>query len=72
VEETMTEITYNIPSISCNHCVKTIEFEISEIPGVEDVKADGETKTAKITYGDPATEEQIIKVLAEINYPVVA
>ncbi len=68
----MTEITYNIPSISCNHCVRAIEQEINEVPGVEEVKADTETKTAEIIYTDPATEEQIIKVLNEINYPVVA
>ena len=68
----MTKITYNIPSISCSHCVRTIEFEINEVPGVEKVKADAELKTAEITYTDPVTEEQIIKVLAEINYPVVA
>ena len=67
----MTITTFNIPSISCNHCVKTIEFELKEVPGVEEVKADAETKTAKITYTDPASEDQIIKVLAEINYPVV-
>jgi copper chaperone CopZ len=68
----MTKITYNIPSISCNHCVRTIEFEVNEVPGVEEVKADAESKTAEINFTDPATEEQIIKVLAEINYPVVA
>ena len=67
----MTTTTFNIPSISCNHCVKTIEFELKEVPGVEEVKADAETKTAEITYTDPATEDQIIKILAEINYPVV-
>ena len=67
----MTITTLNIPSISCNHCVKTIEFELKEVPGVEEVKADAETKAAEITYTDPATEDQIIKVLAEINYPVV-
>ena len=67
----MTTTTFNIPSISCNHCVKTIEFELKEVPGVEEVKADAETKTAEITYTDPASENQIIKVLAEINYPVV-
>ena len=67
----MTKITYSIPSISCNHCVKTIEFELKEIPGIEEVKADAETQTAEITYTDPATEKKIIEVLAEINYPVV-
>jgi len=68
----MTKKTYNIPSISCEHCVKTIEFEINEVPGVLEVKADAETKTAEITYKEPATEELIIRALAEINYPISA
>ncbi|MCJ7715033.1 MAG: heavy-metal-associated domain-containing protein [Anaerolineales bacterium] len=67
----MTSTTYKIPNISCNHCVKTIEFELGEIPGVENVKADAETKTAKVVYLDPATEEQITDLLAKINYPSV-
>lgn len=66
----MTTATYSIPSISCNHCVKTIEFELKEVPGVEEVRADVETRTAKITFKDPATEEKIIEVLAKINYPI--
>lgn len=68
----MTKITYNIPSISCEHCVKTIEFEINKVLGVEEVKADAETKTAEITYTEPATEERIIRALAVINYPIFA
>ncbi len=67
----MNTATYNIPSISCNHCVKTIEFELKEIPGVEEVKANAETKSAEISYTNKVTEEEIIKALAEINYPVV-
>ncbi len=67
----MNTATYKIPSISCNHCVKTIEFEINDVPGVEEVKADLETKTVEITFNDPATEEKIFKALAEINYPIV-
>ena len=67
----MTSTTYNIPNISCNHCVKTIEYELGEVPGIEDVKADVETKTAEVVYKDPATEEQIINLLTEINYPAV-
>jgi len=67
----MISTTYNIPNISCNHCVMTIEFELGEIPGIEVVKADAETKTAEVVYKDPATEEQIINLLAEINYPAV-
>ena len=66
----MKKVTYSIPNISCNHCVHTIKMEISEIPGVQEVLADSENKQATIIFDTPATEEQIIELLKEINYPV--
>lgn len=68
----MKNVTYKIPNISCNHCVHTVEMEVSEIEGVRDVKADVETQQAAVTFDEPATEEQIKTLLAEINYPVAA
>ncbi len=62
-------ITYQIPNISCGHCVHTITSELSDLEGVTHVEADFVTKQATITFGPPATEEQIKKLLAEINYP---
>ena len=67
----MTTVTYSIPNISCGHCVHTIEMEVSDIPGVESVKASADTKTATIIFNHPATEESIKSLLAEVNYPVV-
>lgn len=67
----MTTVTYNIPSISCKHCVHTIKMEVSELAGVQSVAADPQTKQATITFDAPATEEQIKALLAEINYPAV-
>lgn len=67
----MTTVTYSIPNISCNHCVHTIKTEVSELPGVKFVEADSSTKKATITFEEPATEEKIKSLLAEINYPVV-
>ena len=52
----MSTVTYNIPNISCGHCVHTIQMEVSELPGVEAVEASADTKTVTITFGDPATE----------------
>ncbi len=68
----MTTKTYLIPNISCNHCVHTIKSEVSEIPGVKSVEADFTTKKATITFDEPASEEKIKSVLAELNYPVAA
>jgi copper chaperone CopZ len=68
----MTTITYTIPNISCNHCVHTIKSEISELTGVLTVDASVENKQATITFENPASEEQIKALLAEINYPVAS
>lgn len=66
----MTTVTYQIPNISCNHCVHTIQTEVKDLPGVLEVKADANTREAVITFEQPATEAQIKDLLAEINYPV--
>jgi len=66
----MTTVTYSIPNISCGHCVHTIQSEVGEISGVKTVVANQETRTATITFDDPANVETIKALLAEINYPV--
>ena len=68
----MATVTYTIPNISCQHCVHTIKTELGELPGVQAVEADPQTKQARITFEAPATEAQIRALLAEINYPPAA
>ena len=65
----MTTITYNIPGINCGHCVNTIQMEVGDLAGVEAVEASADTKTATVTFGDPATEDAIKSLLVEINFP---
>ena len=65
----MTTVTYNIPNISCGHCVHTIKMEVSDLAGVTTVEASAEAKTATITFEAPASEDTIKSLLAEINYP---
>jgi copper chaperone CopZ len=50
--------------------VHTIQSEVGELSGVKSVVANQETRTAIITFDDPATVEKIQALLAEINYPV--
>jgi copper ion binding protein len=65
----MTIVTYSIPAISCGHCTHTIETEVSDLQGVQSVKAEIDTKKVVITFDAPASEEKIKALLAEINYP---
>ena len=66
----MTEVIYSIPNISCDHCVHTINMEVGELAGVQSVKANENTKQVTILFDPPATEDQIKRLLVEINYPV--
>jgi copper chaperone len=61
--------TFNVPNISCGHCVMTIKRELSELAGVTSVEADAETKDVTVAWDAPATEDSVRSLLAEINYP---
>ena len=61
----MTTIKYSVPNISCGHCVHTIQSEVSEVEGVQLVKADQGSRVVEITFEAPATEEKIKQLLAE-------
>jgi len=65
----MTTKTVNVPSISCGHCVATIEREVGGLAGVAAVKADRGTKDVTISWDPNATDWQAIEALMkEINY----
>ena len=65
----MSEKTYSVPSIHCEHCVHTIEMELGDLKGVKRAKADLAKKTVQVEFEEPATTELISDTLREINYP---
>jgi len=66
----MQQIKYEIPNISCGHCVNSIQVELSNLPGIKGAWADSETKSVEIEFEPPANEEAIKTLLESINYPV--
>ena len=68
----MTTVTYSVPNISCGHCVHTIQTELSDVPGVQSVSADQNTRQVEIVFNVPATEEKLKALLVLIEYPVAA
>ncbi len=65
----MASKTFQVPNISCNHCVMTIKREVGEMAGVASVDADASTKTVTVAWDAPADWESIKALLNEINYP---
>ncbi len=62
-------VKLNIPNISCHHCTNTVMRETKDLPGVESVEADVETKTATFTLKTEADLSLVRETLAEIGYP---
>jgi len=60
--------TFEVPNISCGHCVMTIQNEVGDLAGVSKVQADQNSRLVTVEWGDPATWEQIKALLVEINY----
>lgn len=61
--------TFVVPAISCGHCVHTIENELGDLAGVKSVKGDAASKQVNIQWEAPASWEQIVSTLTEIDYP---
>ena len=65
----MSTARLSIPNISCAHCVKAIQRELSDIEGVITVEGDPATKDITVEWDVPASVEKIKATLKEINYP---
>ena len=61
--------TFTVPNISCGHCTHTVEMELGDLAGVQNVKADIQSKQVMVEWDQPATWQQIESLLVEINYP---
>ncbi len=68
----MTTVTYDVPAISCGHCVQTIQRELGELDGVAKVEASETDKRVVVEFEPPMTDDRLVSVLTEINYPPAA
>jgi len=65
----MEKQTFSIPNISCGHCTGAIKDELLELAGVSNVAGDIDAKSVDVEWDQPATLNQILDKLKEINYP---
>ena len=63
----MTEETYAVPAIHCEHCTLSIREEVSEVPGVESVEVDLAAKTVTVS-GREVSDELVRAAIVEAGY----
>lgn len=64
--------TYDVPNISCQHCVRRITQALAAVPGVQAVRVDIPTRQVEVTYEGADTLDRVRATLAEIGYPPAA
>jgi copper chaperone len=67
----MTTETLSVPDISCDHCQRTIESALGDLPGVQAAAVDVAARTVRVTYDESAVAAATIRdTLAEEGYEV--
>ncbi|MCO5176802.1 MAG: heavy-metal-associated domain-containing protein [Thermomicrobiales bacterium] len=68
----MVEKTFLVPDVSCEHCVRAITNELSQIDGVENVTVDIPTKIVTVRAADSVTDATLVAGLSEAGYDIAA
>jgi copper ion binding protein len=63
----MNEITYTVPGMHCGHCKAAVEREVGDVPGVEAVVVDLDTKKV-LVRGEPLDDDAIRAAIDEAGY----
>jgi copper chaperone len=67
----MSQITLNVPDISCAHCEKTVLGALQGRPGVNNVQVDIPAKAVYLDYDEQALNlDELKELLDEEGYPV--
>jgi copper chaperone len=61
------EITYTVGGISCGHCKAAVEQEVGQVPGVEFVQADVDTKLV-VVRGEGLDDSALRAAIDEAGY----
>ena len=67
----MTEFTYRVPGMDCDHCRAAVEGELRQVSGVDAVDVDLETKLVTVR-GDNLYDEALRAAIDEAGYEAEA
>lgn len=62
---------YQVTGMSCGHCEGAIRGEVSQIPGVTDIKVSAATGLLAVTAEQPIDDAAVIAAVDEAGYTAV-
>lgn len=67
-----TTSTYRVEGMTCDHCVRAVRSEVSEVPGVVEVEVDLAGKSVTVTSEGEIDDAAVKAAVAEAGYEVPA
>ena len=68
----MSETTYTVTGMTCDHCVRAVSAEVAKVPGVTDVDVDLATGWVRVTSDAPVDDEAVEAAVEEAGYEVAS
>jgi copper chaperone len=65
----MTELSYAVPGVSCDHCRQAISTEVGRVAGVDIVEVDLERKVV-VVRGDAFADGEVRAAIDDAGYDV--
>ena len=64
----MTEATYSVSGMTCDHCVRAVETEVGSVAGVTSVSVDLSAGRVTVTSDDPVDPAAIRTAVEEAGF----
>ena len=68
----MTETTYTVTGMTCEHCARSVTEELTDIDGVSDVAVDLATGAVTVTSAEPVRNADVQAAVEEAGYQLAA
>lgn len=68
----MSETTYQVTGMTCQHCVASVTEEVGEIQGVTEVKVDLPTGAVTVVSEAEVAADEVRAAVEEAGYELVA
>lgn len=68
----MSQSTYTVTGMTCDHCVASVTEEVGEIDGVQDVVVDLSSGAVTVTSTEPLDDERVRAAVEEAGYKLAS
>ena len=68
----MTEVTYSVSGMTCDHCVRAVQTEVGKVAGVASVSVDLASGRVTLSSDQPVDPAAVRAAVEEAGYELTA